>query len=98
MNCDSPKFYDTVQLEAGVIALKKTDENINLIDEWFIHCTDPRKITDEPNTCGLENVNSFREHRHDQSILTNISIQKEIISYNFNTDYIQYNYHQPLIY
>jgi hypothetical protein len=95
MNCDSEKFYNSVQLEAGVIALRKTESNLNLIREWFENCTDSRKLTEEPNTCGLGNVNFFREHRYDQSILTNICIQKEIPSYVFDTQYIEYNFFQP---
>ncbi len=98
MDCDFSNFHGSVQLEAGVIALKKTNENISLMKEWFEHCTDIRKVSDEPNTCGLNNLNNFKEHRHDQSILTNLSLLKGIISYNFNSDYIQYNYNQPLIY
>lgn len=32
-------------------------------------------MTDDDNVCGKPNLAGFREHRHDQSILTNLAIR-----------------------
>jgi hypothetical protein len=94
MDCDNEKYYNALQLEAGVIALKSTQFNIDLMSEWFNFCIDKNIVTDSTNVCGLPNLPGFKDHRHDQSILTNLSIKYDIPSYNFN-ELIKYNYNHP---
>jgi 23S rRNA maturation mini-RNase III len=98
MNCDDKKYHNSIQLEAGVLGLKKTDNNIKLLTEWFEFCKNRNILTDLPNTCGLENLEGFKDHRHDQSILTNLSIKYGLKSYKLNQNIIWYNYNQPQIY
>ena len=63
----------------GAVSLwTKNTNNINLLNEWLRYCRDPRIITDDPNMCGRPNFIEFKDHRHDQSILTILSIK-----YNF---------------
>jgi hypothetical protein len=98
MNCDSSEYHNHVQLEAGVVCLKNTLDNKNLIKEWFDYCTNENILTEIPNICNLPNINNFIEHRYDQSILTNLIINRKITSYNLIDTVIKYNYNQPLIY
>jgi hypothetical protein len=98
MDCDEAKFYDHVQLEAGVVGLKNTNFNVELVQQWFEFSTNKNIITDLPNICLLPNVNDFREHRHDQSILTNLAIKNNLISYNLTEEKIKFNYFQPEVY
>jgi hypothetical protein len=98
MKCDSPEYHNHVQLEAGVMGLKNTEYNNQLIKEWFNYCTYENILTETPNISNLPNINSFREHRYDQSILTNLIIKRNIESYNFDENTIKYNYYQPPIY
>ena len=39
---------------------------------------DARILCDGPNVCGLPNLDGFRDHRHDQSILTILAIKHGI--------------------
>lgn len=98
MDCDNDSYYNSVQLEAGIMALKKNGFNINLIKEWFEFMKDEKILTDIPNTCGLPNLPNFKDHRHDQSILTNLSIKHNLKSLNFLNYVIKYNFNQPKIY
>lgn len=98
MDCDSPTYYNQVQLEAGIIGLKMTEFNLKLVQEWFNFCKNKNIITELPNICGLPNINNFIEHRYDQSILTNISIKYNLKSNLLSEEYIKYNYNQPKIY
>ena len=75
MGCDEEKYYNYPQIEAGIIMLKKTEGNINLVNEWFHYAKDYRVITDSTNECGLLNFPEFVDHRHDQSILSNLFIK-----------------------
>lgn len=81
MNCDSEKYWQANQLEAGVSFWKNTQSSINLLDEWIKYCQDERILTDIANKSGLDNFYFFEDHRHDQSILTNL-----VVKYNLKVD------------
>lgn len=98
MDCDTPEYHNHVQLEAGIICLKNTYFTKSLVNEWFEYCTNENILTEIPNVSNLPNVNDFREHRYDQSILTNLIIKKKIESYTIPENIMRYNYNQPLIY
>ena len=91
MDCDDEKYHNQVQLEAGIVGIKKTEFNINLMKEWLKYCSDRFVVTDLPSLCGFPNMKGFKEHRHDQSILTNLSIKYDIPSYQFDSNYVSYN-------
>lgn len=38
--------------------------------DWMDWCAEPRLIGDERGTCGLPELEDFKDHRHDQSLLT----------------------------
>ena len=60
---------NTNQVWAGFILLRKTFNPIRFIGEWLTYVQDQRAVTDSPSIFGPENA-SFRDHRHDQSILS----------------------------
>jgi len=91
MDCDTEKFHNQVQLEAGVLGFRKTKFNIDLIKEWLYYCKNENIVTDLPNTCGLSNHKNFIEHRHDQSILTNLSIKYNLKKNESSNDLVEYN-------
>lgn len=98
MDCDYEKYYNHVQLEAGILALKNNDFNINLIKEWLFFCKDERILVDSVNVSGKNNVNNYIEHRYDQSILTNLIIKNNLESNFLNSNIIKYNFNQPYKY
>lgn len=91
MNCDFPEFYASVQLEAGVIALKKTQSNIELLKDWYKYMKVENLLIDSPNIYGLPNLPNFIEHRHDQSILTNLSLLRKIKNHRLTKDTVNCN-------
>jgi hypothetical protein len=98
MDCDEAKYHNHIQLEAGLIGFKKTDFNLELLNEWFKFAKNENILTFIPNICGQSNLPNFREHRYDQSILTNLSIKHNLQSVKFPTHVIKYNFNQPQIY
>ena len=72
MGCDTEKYWNTIQLEAGIIGLRKTPYTVSIIEEYLKFCSDPKIIKDGPNSCGLPNFPTYIDHRYDQSILSNI--------------------------
>jgi hypothetical protein len=93
MNCDDEKYYNSVQLEAGIICLKNTDSNMDLLDDWFFYCKNEQILTDSPNKFNEKNLDGFMDHRHDQSVLTNVVLKRNIKSFKFTNDIIKYNYY-----
>ena len=78
LGCDDPAYHNHETVNAGFIAVAATDRAANFIDEWLHHCTDPRKLTDIPSTCGLPELPDFIQHRHDQSILALVAQQWQL--------------------
>ena len=50
--------------------LEKNCMSLQFIMEWLAYASDSQLITDVENMLGKENLAGFREHRHDQSILS----------------------------
>ena len=70
MQQDSEPYLSTNQILASFVVCIKNSNNISFFKEWLEYAQDSRIITDSPNTCGLPNYSEFKDHRHDQSILS----------------------------
>lgn len=77
MGCDYPKYWDSVQLEAGVSGFKKCERTISFVDEYLNFCSDPRIIKGGKSTL-MEDPAQYIEHRYDQSVLSILSIKHNI--------------------
>lgn len=91
MNCDQPEYYNRIQMEAGIILVRNTDSSFAFISQWLQWCKNSAVLTDEPNICGMPNLPKFIDHRHDQSILTNLAIQKNVKCGSILRKYIKCN-------
>jgi hypothetical protein len=67
-----PNFEDR-QVQASVIFMKKTPKVLHFIGEWLNLCEVPGLIDDSPSLA--PNWPTFREHRHDQALLTCMQIK-----------------------
>jgi hypothetical protein len=72
---------------AGAIVVKKTDKSISIIEEWLNICCVPENITDSPSV--EKNNKIFREHRHDQSLLSIVLRKHNIPTHIFPRKYLQ---------
>ena len=87
MNCDEQKYWNANQTTASYHLWKKTDKNINFLKEYQKYLRDPRIVTDEPNMMGYANFIEFKDHRHDQSVLSLMSIKYNMIRYRDISQY-----------
>lgn len=78
LNAMLPKWNDRKkrQVQASVILVKNTVRARRFINEWLKWCQEPGFIDDSPSK--LKNVNTFKEHRHDQAILCCLAIRDKI--------------------
>jgi hypothetical protein len=75
MSCDDSDYWDSTQLEAGFMVWKASKDSIAVVDDWLNWCLQSEVMNDEPSTLDKD-AEDFKEHRHDQSILTNIAIRE----------------------
>jgi hypothetical protein len=75
MNCDAPRFWAHPQVSATFSVWIKGSAALNFLEDWCAYCADVRIVGDGPNICGLPNHPEFVDHRHDQSVLTNLVVK-----------------------
>ena len=78
MDCDSSEYHYSPHIQAGSSAWSNSDESIAILTEWLKWCCDPKIISDDDNTLGKPNSKRFRDHRHDQAILSNLVVKNRI--------------------
>jgi hypothetical protein len=49
---------------------RRREKSDAFLRTWLAACLDRRCLTDDTNVCGLPNYNEFKDHRHDQSIVS----------------------------
>ena len=74
MNCE--QFADRQQLQATCLIFYKSKTAVDFVREWLSWCIKPNFIDDTPST--TPNQKTFREHRHDQAILTNLAYLNDL--------------------
>jgi hypothetical protein len=91
MSCDQPDFWNKPQIQTSPFAMLVNAESRELVREWMQFAADRRVLTDEENKCGLPNLDGFREHRHDQSVLTNCIYKHGFQPYDFSPEPLSKN-------
>lgn len=81
MGSDSEKYWEALQVSGGFQIYRKNKESWNFVAECLHYCKNFNIITDAQNICGLENLPDFRDHRHDQSVLSLLAEKYRIERY-----------------
>lgn len=70
---------ESAQHASGVIMLQVTNYTLTFVQQWYQICckNNYHYITDAPSK--IKNYPSFKEHRHDQSVLSLLSKKMDII-------------------
>jgi hypothetical protein len=91
MGCDRPIYWNSPQVEAGVIGMKKCEKSLIFLEEYLRYCRDPRIIMGGKNECGLNNFPDYVDHRYDQSVLSILGIKNKIQPTDKIRPYIECN-------
>lgn len=78
MECDSPEYWNAQQLMASISIYINNERNRKFVEEWGRYCCNEQIVTDMPNKCGLSNFPEFKDHRHDQSVLSLLAIKHKV--------------------
>lgn len=83
---EDKNITDSPQLWAGCFLLRKCNESVLFVNEWFNLCHNHfYLITDEPSK--IDNLNGFITHRHDQSAFSVLAKQYAPIIISANETY-----------
>ena len=80
MGCDRPEYHNAQHVVARFLAFHKggTFPVDEFLGEWLAYCCNPLCTTFDPSVIapalGLPELPGFREHRTEQSILTNLAV------------------------
>lgn len=74
MNCDQEEYKNGFMVNGATSLWIKNEKSIEFLNEWQDYLKDSRIVTDDWNTCG-NNYKGFKEHRHDQSVLSILRIK-----------------------
>lgn len=77
MDCDTDEYINGLHVNAAYSVYKKTDRSISFVKEWLNWCKNEEILTDTPNKFG-PNYPGYYDHRHDQSVLSLLSIKHKI--------------------
>lgn len=64
--------YEGKQAQASVIVIRNTESSRKFVKKWLRYCCEPGLIDDSPSK--EPNHSEFKEHRHDQAILTCLAL------------------------
>jgi hypothetical protein len=81
MGCDEPRYWEHPQIQATYSVWRKSQQAEALLNEWLKWCTTPGVLTDATALPHVQNFPDFIDHRHDQSVLTNLVIRHGIKCY-----------------
>lgn len=73
MGCNEEKYWEADMTNGAISVWKNTGENQEYIKEWLRFAQMPNVITDIPSLCPHQP--GFKDHRHDQSILSNLRVK-----------------------
>lgn len=78
LNCDNDLFYNSPQIAAQFQVFIKNDFSVNFVKDVLNVSVKDNLINDDPNVLGFENLDSFIDHRHDQSITSLMAHKRKI--------------------
>jgi hypothetical protein len=78
MGCDSALYWEHPQIQATFSVWQKSPETTAFASEWLHWCLKPGTIEDEVTRPDLPNFPTFKAHRNDQSIITNLALKRGI--------------------
>lgn len=91
MGCDSPEYWNSIQVEAGIIGMKKCKKSMDFLEEYLEYCRDHRIIMGGKNHCELENLPGYIDHRYDQSVLSILGVKNKIKATDRIRSYVECN-------
>lgn len=76
MGCEDDSIRDHPQVQATFSVWRRGERAMAFVDEWLAWCRRPEAIADERVDPAVPDAPDFVDHRHDQSVLTNLVLRR----------------------
>jgi len=80
---DRTEVYDSTIIQAGFSFWRAGVKSREFIRKWMDLCSRRELISDDPSSSGLIELAQFREHRHDQALLTLLCLKEGLAGLRF---------------
>ena len=78
LDCDAEYYYEAEQI-AGSPQLYRANTNAKkFVKAWLKYCQNSHLLTDIPNIYGQPNLPAFKQHRHDQSLISLLALKQKL--------------------
>ena len=85
MDCDSPRYADTLARTTMCFFLRRTSFTEQFVEEWLHYSQDARILTDVPNQCGKPNYPDMGKQHYRQSVFSLLAKKYDIPAYAFRS-------------
>jgi hypothetical protein len=75
---DTPEVHAAIPIQASFSLWRASEKSRQFVARWMDLCAQPRLVNDEKGSCGLPELFDFKDHRHDQSLLTLCCLERGI--------------------
>jgi hypothetical protein len=90
MGADDSRYWNANQIWSVIMGFTQSNLHLSLLTEYLNFCRDERILTELPNTCGIPNLEGFREHRWEQSVMSILVEKYRIPIHCWDTEVIHY--------
>ena len=87
MNCDEPRYHQAQQVAGGFQLYRHCPETFEFLSTWLDYCCQAQLLTDAPDPPGMESYPEFKDHRHDQSIVSLMATRAGLPIYRCASQY-----------
>jgi hypothetical protein len=77
MDCREDRYINGNQVDGAYSVWEKNKNTMKFVDQYLAYCENINIISDLPNITG-DNISVFKDHRHDQSVLSLMAIKHGI--------------------
>lgn len=81
MECDYEVIKNGPQIEASISIWMKTEKSLEFLQKWLNYVTIKEIIQNTPNNLKPLEDKYFKDHRYDQSVLTNLIYKYDFLPY-----------------
>ena len=78
MGCDREHHWNHPLIQTSFSVWQRRDEALRFVAEWLRWCEQPQALVDAKIDPTITEFPDFVDHRHDQSVLTNLALLKRV--------------------
>jgi hypothetical protein len=86
MDMDRPEIHTASPVQASFSIWRACARSREFATQWLTLCSQRALISDDPSSDGINELPGFREHRHDQALLTLCCLKEGIVGLDLGSE------------